>query len=35
MKHYFNQDEDPLNVIYKLDQLSDFGFALQTWIESL
>lgn len=35
MKHYFNQDEDPLNVIYKLDQLSDFGFALQNWIESL
>ena len=35
MKHYFNQDDDPLNVIYKLDQLSDFGFALQNWIESL
>lgn len=30
MKHYFNQDEDSFNEIYKLDQLSDdFGFALQ------
>ena len=36
MKHYFNQDEDQFNEIYKLDQLSDdFGFALQNWIESL
>lgn len=36
MKHYFDQDDDYLNVNQKnFNQLSDFGFALQNWIESL
>ena len=36
MKHYFDQDNDYLNVNQKnFNQLSDFGFALQNWIESL
>lgn len=34
MKYCFNQD-DCLNENYNLNQLSDFGFALQHWIESL
>lgn len=36
MKHYFDQDYDYLNLNTKnFNQLSDFGFALQHWIESL
>ena len=35
MKHYFHQYEDSLNENTNLNQLSDFGLALQHWIESL
>ena len=35
MKHYFNQDSNVFNENDNLNQLSDFGFALQNWIESL
>lgn len=36
MKHYFHQYEDGLNENNKnFNQLSDFGLALQHWIESL
>lgn len=35
MKHYFNQDSNVSNENANLNQLSDFGFALQNWIESL
>lgn len=35
MKHYFNQDSNAFNENDNLNQLSDFGFALQTWIEQL
>ena len=34
MKHYFDQDDDYVNQ-KNFNQLSDFGFALQNWIESL
>lgn len=32
MKHYFNQDSNVSNENANLNQLSDFGFALQNWI---
>ena len=35
IKHYFDQDSNVFNENDNFNQLSDFGFALQNWIESL